>query len=102
MRCLAVERVTQAVELLQASLRGSDFEQRSVLVITQAPENLIRRRMQINDLATPVQIVAIDLTQNCTAACSQDAPDILRQAVNHVLLKITKSLFTFAIKKFTN
>ena len=58
--------------------------------------------MQINHLAALVKVVAIGLAQNHTSPSRQNTPGVLRQFIDHVLLKITESVLTLAFKKLAD
>lgn len=58
--------------------------------------------MQVNHLATLVQLFPVGLPQNGTAASGQNTALILRQLIDYILLKIAEGLLTFALKKLAN
>ncbi len=58
--------------------------------------------MQINNMAALVKVVAVSLPQNNTAPSGQHTASILRQLIDHILLEVTKNLFSFALEKFAN
>ena len=72
------------------------------MVVPYPAENLFGCGMQVDHLATLVQLVPIGLPQNSTAASGQNTAVISRQLVDYFLLKIAESLLTLALKKIAN
>ena len=64
----------------------------------QAPEKFIGRRLQVDHLATALQILAICLSQNRTAAGGQHAGMVERQFIDDRFFDIPETVFTFALK----
>ena len=57
--CFAVKRVTHRIQTAQSPQRIVDLQQRPVYVVAQAAKNLVRRRVQIDNLPSVAQPLAV-------------------------------------------
>ena len=98
----AVKRVTNRIQTAQLTQRIADLQQRPICVVAQAAKNLVRRRVQIDNLSPVAQPLAVEGPQHGTTAGGQHTLMGLRQVINDAFFNIPKPLFTFSLKVFTN
>lgn len=97
-----IERVTHSMKFPQATQWISHLQQRPIHIMSQAPKNIIGRRLQVNHLAARVQVLAVGGAQYRATARGQYSLGTLRQLIDHRLFDITKTLFAFTFEILTD
>jgi hypothetical protein len=101
-RAVAVQRIAQGVEVAQTTQRISDLQERAVLIMAQATENVVRRGMQINRAAALLQVFAIGCPEYGATPGGQDTQFFPGEFINDALFKVAKRVFAFPLKKLTD
>ena len=99
MRRLAVQGVTRIKQVAQAAERVIYLQQRPYRITAHSAKHVFGGRPQVKHMTSLTQMAPIGFSQDSAASCGDHALMGLGQVVQHLLLNIAKTVFSFAGKK---
>jgi hypothetical protein len=98
----AIKGIAQATELLQPLARIGSLQQRPVLVVTRALQNILHAGAQVHHRAACIQVGSVLRIENRPAAGSQHDALLRRQVANHFRFPPAETFLPFDFKNPRN
>lgn len=97
-----VQRIPDCIQIAQPGQWVCDLQQGSIDVMSKAPVDFLRGRLEVNNLSTRLEVLAIGRPKDCAASRRQDSGWPLRQRVDDFFFNVPKARFAFTLEKLAD